>query len=194
MSDMSAIPVPKLSVEEYLALDRAAEIRCEYHDGELFPVVAVTFEHARVTANTVYRFSERLYGKPCRVLNSPIRVRVSPTKFVYPDILVFCGKPDFTDDMQDTITNPRVIVEVLSPSTADYDYGGKFALYRRLPSFEEYFLIAQDEPRIEVFRKDPANRWILSSYAGLESTVRVESLDIVLPLAEIYFEAAPSVE
>jgi Uma2 family endonuclease len=191
MSLMSASPIPKLSVEEYLALDRVAEIKCEYHDGEIFPVVAVTFEHARVTANTVYRFSERLYGKPCRVLNSPIRLRVSPTKFVYPDILVLCGKPDLTDDIKDTITNPKVIVEILSPSTADYDYGGKFALYRGLPSFEEYLLIAQDEPRIEVFRKTPDSRWILTSYVGLEATVRVESLDIDLPLAEIYFEAAP---
>ena len=194
MSNMGANAIPKMSVEEYLAADRAAELPSEYHDGEMFPVVVASWAHACVTSNTVRRLSERLDGRPCQVANSTARVRVSPTKFVYPDILVFCGKPDFTDDMQDTITNPRVIVEVLSPSTADYDYGGKFALYRRLPSFEEYFLIAQDEPRIEVFRKDPANRWILSSYAGLESTVRVESLDIVLPLAEIYFEAAPSVE
>jgi len=84
-----------------------------------------------------------------------------------------------------------VIVEILSPSTADCDYGGKFALYRGLPSFEEYLLIAQDEPRIEVFRKMPDDRWVLSSYVGLDATVRVESLEIDLPLAEIYFEAAP---
>jgi Uma2 family endonuclease len=188
---MSAISVPKLSVEEYLALDRVAEIKSEYYDGEIFPVLAVTFEHSRVTANTVYRFSERLHGKPCRVMNSPIRLRVGPTKFVYPDILVICGKPAMTDDVNDTLTNPKVIVEILSPSTADYDYGGKFALYRTLPTFEEYLLIAQDEPRIEAFRKTPDGRWILSSYVGLEATIRVESLEIDLPLAEIYFEAAP---
>jgi Uma2 family endonuclease len=149
---VSASPTPKLSVEEYLALDRVAEVPCEYHDGELFPVMAVTIEHGRITANTICRLSERLDGKPCRVVNSPVRVRVSPTKFVYPEILVVCGKMDVTDETQDTLTNPKVIVEVLSPSTAGYDYGGKFALYR---------------------------------------TVRVETLDIALPLTEIYFEAAP---
>ena len=180
-----------MSVEEYLALDRAAEVKCEYHDGELFPVVAVTIEHGRVTANTIRRLSERLDGKPCRVLNSPIRVRVSPTKFVYPDILVVCGKIDVTDEAQDTLTNPKVIVEVLSPSTAGYDYGPKFALYRRLSSFEEYVLIAQDEPRVEVFRKNSDGQWVLYSNEGLEGMVRVETLDIDLPLAEIYFETAP---
>ena len=82
-------------------------------------------------------------------------------------------------------------MEVLSPSTADYDYGGKFALYRSLPSFEEYLLIAQDEPRIEVFRKNSEGHWVLYTYEGMESTVRVESLAIDLPLAEIYSEAAP---
>jgi Uma2 family endonuclease len=85
---------------------------------------------------------------------------------------------------------PKVIVEVLSTSTADYDYGGKFALYRSLASCEEYLLIAQDEPRIEVFRKTEDRRWILTSYEGLDATVRVESLDISLPLSEIYMEVA----
>ena len=190
MSGMSAMPIPKLSVEEYLAADRVAERRSEYHDGELFPVPAASWAHARVTMNTARRFSERLDGRACHLADSSVRVRISPTKFVYPDLIVVCGNPVFTDEVQDTITNPKVIVEILSPSTADYDYGGKFALYRRLPSFEEYLLIAQDEPRIEVFRKTPDRRWILSSYEGLESAVRVESLDIDLPLAEIYFEAA----
>jgi Uma2 family endonuclease len=189
--DMSASPIPKLSVEEYLALDRVAEVRSEYHDGELFPVIAVTWEHGRIAANTIRRISERLDGRPCRVANSTVRIRVGATKFVYPDILVICGKPVFADEEQDTITNPNVIVEILSPSTAGYDYGEKFALYRRLPSFEEYILIAQDQPRIEVFRKMPDSRWILTSYEGLENTVRVESLELDLPLAEIYFEAAP---
>ena len=188
---MSASPVPKLSVEEYLELDRVAERRSEYYDGEMFPVLAASWEHARIVTNTARRLSERLDGRPCWVATATARLRVSPTKLVYPDFMVICGKPVFTAEDQDTLTNPRVIVEILSPSTADYDYGGKFALYRGLPSFEEYLLIAQDEPRIEVFRKMPDGRWVLSSYVGLEASVRVESLEIELPLSEIYFEAAP---
>ena len=138
----------------------------------------------------MHRFSERLLGHPCQVANSSIRIRVSPTKFVYPDLVVVCGNPAFTDELRDTITNPKIIVEVLSRSTADYDYGGKFSLYRSLVSFEEYLLIAQDEPRIEVFRKTEDRRWILTSYEGIEDTVRVESLDISLPLSEIYMGVA----
>jgi Uma2 family endonuclease len=187
---MGAIPVHKLSVEEYLALDRAAEQRSEYYDGEIFPVVAATWEHARVAANAVRRLSERLDGHACQAASSSIRIQVSPTKFVYPDLVVVCGNPAFADEARDTITNPKVIVEVLSPSTADYDYGGQFALYRSLASFEEYLLIAQDEPRIEVFRKTEDRRWILTSYEGIENTVRVESLDISLPLSEIYMGVA----
>jgi Uma2 family endonuclease len=185
---MSAIALPKLSVEEYLALDRAAERRSEYHDGEIFPVEAATWEHARVSANAVRRLSERLDAKTCHVADASIRIQVAPKKFVYPDLVVVGGSPVFTDKVRDTIINPKVIAEVLSPSTAGYDYGPKFTLYRRLPSFEEYLLIAQDEPRIEVFRKTPDSRWILTTYEGLESIVRVESLEIDLPLAEIYFE------
>lgn len=191
MWNMSAMPIPKLSVEEYLAIDRASEIRNEYHDGEIFPVVAATWEHARIAVNVGRRLAERLDGGACHLANSSLRIRVRPTKFVYPDFVVVCGKPVFTDEAQDTIINPKVILEILSPSTADYDYGGKFALYRGLPSFEEYVLIAQDEPRIEVFRKASDDRWILTIYKGLESIARVESLNIELPLAEIYFEAAP---
>jgi Uma2 family endonuclease len=183
---MSAIPVPKLSVEEYLVMDRAAEIKSEYYDGEVFPILAASVQHGRVLTKITSRLDAKLSGSPCFLVASPIRVRVSPAKFLYPDLLVICGGAVVTDEVQDTVTNPKVIVEILSPSTADYDYGSKFAFYRRLPSFEEYVLIAQDEPRIEVFRKTADNRWILTSYEGLESTARVESLEIELPLSEIY--------
>jgi Uma2 family endonuclease len=183
---MSAIPVPKLSVEEYLAVDRAAEIKSEYHDGEVYPRIAASWEHGRLAANTMYLLTLTLRGKPCQVSDSSVRVRVTPTKFVYPDVFIVCGKPAFSDEIQDTVTNPKVIVEILSQSTAGYDYGSKFAFYRRLPSFEEYVLIAQDEPRIEVFRKIADKRWTLTTYEGLESTARVESLEVELPLAEIY--------
>src|ERR1700690_2048767 len=99
---MGAMPVVKLSVEEYLALDRAAEVPSEYHDGEIFPVLATTWEHGRIALNAAHLFFERLRGGPCRAVDSSVRVRVSPTKFVYPDILVVCGKPAFTDEQQDT--------------------------------------------------------------------------------------------
>ena len=183
---MSAMPVAKLSVDEYLAYDRAAEERNEYHDGQMFPVVAASLAHSALQFNIGRRLAERLDGMPCRVVGASLRVRVSSSRFVYPDILVYCGKPALTDEHDDTITNPKVIVEVLSPSTGDYDYGKKFIFYRSLASFEEYLLVSQDLPRVEVARKTPEGRWVLSTYEGLNAAVNVESLGISMPMAQLY--------
>jgi len=183
---MGAAPVAKLSVEEYLALDRAAEVKSEYHDGELFPLEAVTWSHARISFRFAVLLGRQLTKTGYQVVPSSLRVRVSPAKFVIPDVLVVCGKLEFTDEHNDTITNPKVIVEVLSPSTADYDYGGKFNLYRRLPSLEEYVLISQDQARVETFRKTPGNEWVLHTYEGLDATVTIKCLGVSVPLREAY--------
>ena len=108
-----------------------AEVPSEFHDGEMFPIEAVSVAHARLSKKVLAWFDNNLSGTGCEVLGAPLRVRVSPTKFVLPDLLVMCGAPALTDEHQDTITNPKVIIEILSPSIADYDYGRKFALYRR---------------------------------------------------------------
>jgi len=187
---MSALPIPKVSVEEYLVAERATDLRSEYHDGTIFPVGAATWKHGQLLASAGSCLTRQLDGRHCRLSTASVHVRVSPANFVCPDIVVVCGKPDFTDDFHDTITNPKVIVEVLSPATAAREYryeeGAKFAHHRRVPSFEEYVLISQDKPQIETFRKSPDGGWILTSYQGLEAVARVESLDIAIPLAEIY--------
>ncbi|HEY3742014.1 MAG TPA: Uma2 family endonuclease [Bryobacteraceae bacterium] len=175
-----------VSVEEYLALDRAAEIKSEYHDGEMFPIESVTWIHSRIGVKVAGWLDRQLAHSPCRVAGPALRVRVTPTKFVVPDFIVVCGKPVLTDEHQDTVTNPKVIIEILSPSTKDYDYGGKFEFYRRLASFEEYILISQNRPRIETFRKTAENRWVLSIFDGLESVAAIESLGLAMPLSEVY--------
>ena len=183
---MGALPVAKLSVEEYLALDRAAEVPSEYHDGEMFPIEAVSLKHSLISVNIGRVFAARLDKTPCRVAGGPLRVRATPTRFVLPDMVVFCGKAVLADEHQDTLLNPKVIVEILSSSTADYDYGQKFILYRRIESFEEYVLVAQDQARVEVFRKTPDKRWLISTYEGLDAVAEVESLGISFQLADIY--------
>jgi Uma2 family endonuclease len=115
-----------------------------------------------------------------------LRVRVSPTKYVIPGMLVICGKPMLTDERNETVTNPKFIVEILSPSTENYDYGTKFILYRELESFEEYMLVSQDKARVEVMLKTPDKRWLITTYEGLDATVVLESLNISLPMSEIY--------
>ena len=183
---MGALSVEKLSVEEYLAIDRASEVRSEYHDGLMFPFVGASLAHSVLLVNICRRLAERLDDTPFRVTAATLRVRVSRSNYVYPDLLVYCGKPALTDEHSDIITNPKVIVEILSPSTQDYDYGKKFILYRNLASFEEYLLVSQDRPRVEVSRKTPESRWILTTYEGLDAVVNVESLGISIPMAELY--------
>jgi Uma2 family endonuclease len=183
---MGALSTPKLSVEEYLALDREAELKSEYHDGVLFPICGVSVEHGRLCVRLGRRLEERLEGRPCFTLVAPLRVRVSRTKFVYPDIVVVCGEPSLTDEQADTLSNPKTILEVLSPSTRDYDYGSKFMFYRELPSFEEYVLVAQDRQRVEVYRRLANQEWRLSRYDGPEAILPLESLGISIPLTEIY--------
>ena len=182
---MGAAAVLKISVEEYLAADRVAEVPSEYYDGEVFPMAAVSVRHARIHNNVARRVAERLDGGSCQIL-AQVRLRVSPTRFVYPDQAVVCGTLDLVDEAADTITNPKAIVEILSPSTSDYDHGAKFALYRRVPSLEDYVMIAQDQPSVEVFHKTVDGGWLLNTYEGLEAVARIDSLRIALPLAELY--------
>ncbi len=182
---MGAIPKMKLSVEEYLYLDEAAEHKSEYHNGEIFPVVDATEEHAGIAANLGMVFGHRLRASGCRRLQF-LRVRVSPTQYVYPDFAVVCGKSQFAQEDADSLINPKMILEILSPSTADFDHGGKFELYRNLHSFEEYLLVSQDEPRVEIFRKQSPSSWSMNIVRGLDETVHVTSLGIEFPLNELY--------
>lgn len=180
---MSAWAVPHLSVEDYLALDRVAEVKSEYRDGLLYPITNATVSHARLSVRLGRRLDERL-EEPCSTLSS-VRVRIRPSKFVYPDLAVVCGKPAVTDEHADTITNPKVIIEILSPSNRDYDYGSKFTLYRELPSFQEYVLVDQEIQRIEVYRRVDA-LWVLARYDAPDAILPIESLNLTIPLAEIY--------
>ena len=181
----SALAHPKMTVEEYLAYDRAAEFRNEYHDGEIFPLEAASMRHARISLNLALEFDKQLKSTSCCVTQA-IRVRVNQRKFLYPDLLVYCGSPQLTDEVQDTITNPKVIVEILSPSTADYDFGTKFRLYQALDSFEEYLIVSQDQPRVEVSHRTPAGSWLTTAYEGLDAVCPLESLRIKLLLSDIY--------
>jgi Uma2 family endonuclease len=183
---MGALSLPKLTPDEYLAQDRAADWKSEYHDGDMFPVLAASRHHARCVLRIGSFLLNRLRGTPCEPWVGPIRVAVGANKYVYPDAMVICGEAKYADRFADTILNPKVIIEVLSPSTADYDYGGKFELYRSLPSVEEYLLVAQDEPHIDIYRRQSPTKWTFETITGLEAIVPLLSLNIELPLAEVY--------
>jgi Uma2 family endonuclease len=131
--------------------------------------------------------SRELKPQPCEVYPSDMRVRVSATGlYTYPDVVVVCGEPRLEDDEQDTLLNPSLIIEVLSPSTESYDRGKKFEHYRTLESLVEYLLVAQDEPRVEQFVRQPGGTWLFTATSGRDAVVHLPSLGCSLALAEIY--------
>ena len=184
---MSAHPKASLSPAEYLALERAAEHRSEYFDGEVFAMAGASPRHVAIVSNVVGELHARLKGGPCRVFSSDLRLRVSATGlYTYPDVVVACGELRFDDELADTLLNPTVLFEVLSPSTQSYDRGEKFAHYRTLGSLDHYILLGQDPPQVEHYARQDDGRWILWETTSLDETLDLPSIDVHLPVADLY--------
>ena len=184
---MSANPTTFMTLEEYLGRELESEEKYEYFNGEVFAIARPSARHTWIVANIVVEFGRQLKGKPCRLSSSELRLRVTPTGlYTYPDVMVICGNVEVAAEQKDTVLNPVVIVEVLSPSTQDYDRGQKFQHYRTLPSLIDYLIVAQDEPRVEHWTRQSENRGLLTDFAGLGQVIQLASINCILPLAEIY--------
>ena len=182
--------VRRHTAEEYLALERAAEFKSEYIDGEIVARSGANRAHSLIATNLTGFLSQALRHGPCEAYGSDMRVKVADTDlYTYPDVTVVCAEPAFEDAMIDTLVNPTVIVEILSPSTEAYDRGEKFSRYRRLPSLQEYVLVAQDRPRVERYARR-GHEWVLAEASGLDATVELTSLGCTLALAEVYDKVA----
>jgi len=182
-----AQPVTRLNEAEYRRLERQAETKSEYFEGEMFAMAGGTRPHSLVATNLLRELSARLKDTDCVVYNSDLRVKVEPTGlFTYPDVSVACGRQRFLDAEEDTLLDPIVFIEVLSDSTEAYDRGKKFEHYRQIPTCREFLLVSQKEPRIEQFIRQANGEWTLREAAGLEAEIRLPSLGIVLPLAEVF--------
>lgn len=186
---------PFVTPQEYLERERAAETKHEYYNGEIFAMSGGSPSHNQISANVSGALWQRLRDRDCIVYSSDQRVKVSHSGlYTYPDLTVVCGEGEFDDEVGDTLLNPKVLFEVLSPSTADYDRGGKFKHYRGLPSLQEYVMISQDRPLIEHFVRD-GERWVLTEIDSIADSLIINALECELPLAEIYlkvrFEAKP---
>jgi Uma2 family endonuclease len=193
------MPIEKrrYTIGEYLVCERSAHEKHEYRDGEILAMAGGSYRHSLILANLIGELGNALKGKPCRALESNLRVRIPRTPlYTYPDASVICGEPKFdpNDEALETITNPRVVLEVLSPSTEAYDRGEKFARYRQLESLEAYVLISQDVPRVELFLWQSDGTWLFRVFSGMEARVELAGLGIELPLAEIYAGVAPAPE
>jgi len=183
---MASQPKPYYTPEEYLALERAAEYKSEYLAGEIFAMAGASEAHNTLAVHIVRLLDTQFQGRPCRVYMSDMRVRVSRAGlYTYPDVVAVCGPREFADDHHDTLLNPTVIFEILSPSTEAYDRGEKFAQYWRLPSLTDYVLVAQDRARVEHFTRQ-GDGWFVTAASTLDDALSLASVDVELPLAAIY--------
>ena len=186
---MSTVRKTKLTPKEYLALERQALNKSEYYNGEVFAFAGASEPHNLIVSNVLTLFNLQLKTRSCKVYPSDMRVKVSETGlylYTYPDVTVVCGKAELEDEHLDTLMNPTLIVEVLSPSTEKDDRIVKFAHYRRLPSVKEYILIAQDSVRLEQYVRQSDGRWLLSEYSDLRVTAGIQSIGCELPMKDVY--------
>ena len=172
--------------EQYLALDRKTEYRSEYRDGFIVAMSGASREHNLIALNLGAELRSQLRDRPCETYVRDMRVRVrSGGPYAYPDVVVVCGEAQFEDEELDTLLNPTVIVEVLSPTTEAYDRGQKFARYRRLPSLREYVLASQDRMLIERYARQDET-WVLTEFSDPDDVLTLPSIGCEVPLREIY--------
>lgn len=177
----------KLSVEEYLRFEHESPGKHEYYQGEVFANAGAGRLHNKIFSNLFTALGIRLKGKPCQPYGSDLRIHIpANTMFTYPDISVFCGDLIGSETDDDTIINPSALIEILSPSTKNYDRGNKFKLYRDIPTLKEYILIDSETISVETFRVNASGHWELEEYKKISDTLRIPVADISIPLSEIY--------
>lgn len=187
-------PAPFLTSEEYLAFERQSNTRHEYYRGEIFALAGATRTHNLITFNLAGVLSPQLKHRPCEAYVSNMRVKIADGElYAYPDAVVVCGKAEFEDCDKDTLLNPTVIIEVLSPSievlspsTETYARGAQFELYRTLESLSDYLLVSQSKPMIEHYTRQADDRWLLMTYKGLDAVAAITSIGCELRLADVY--------
>jgi Uma2 family endonuclease len=186
---MSALPALQsyLTPEEYLALERQSETKSEYRQGETFALAGANRGHNLIAFNLAGALSPQLKHRPCEAYVGDMRVKVANAGlYTYPDVTIVCGKAEFEDHEDDTLLNPTVIIEILSPSTEAYDRGAKFEFYRTLESLSDYLLVSRSSPTIEHFTRHADDHWLLATYRGLEAVAAIPSIGCELRLADVY--------
>lgn len=184
---MSSAPERKITVAEYLAGEREGTIKHEYYEGQVFAQAGASPNHNRIAVRLINSLYSQLSGRGCEVYPSDMRIKVKRTGlYTYPDVTVTCGTEEFEDDHGDTLINPLVIIEVLSPSTESYDRGKKFLHYQMIQSLQEYLLVAQDGTQIEHYVRQPDDQWLYSLETEREGSVMLPSINCTLKLADVY--------
>lgn len=183
----STVEKKLVTADEYLRWERNAQHKSEFHNGEVYALAGASFVHNQIARNNLVYLGSFLKGKSCDIFPSDLRLNIPDYNvFAYPDLMIICGKPDFTDGHTDTITNPTVIFEVLSSSTADYDRGTKFMYYRSIPSLKQYVMIETALPKVVLHRKNEESHWELTDLEDVNGVVEIPVIEYQLPFSEIY--------
>jgi Uma2 family endonuclease len=186
---MASLPTPPLTEDEYLDLERQAEGKSEFHDGQMFAMAGGSLNHALLT-NRVGSLLDRQAPPGCRVFSPDLRIHIPASRtYTYADCSVVCGEPQVSSDQRDNLLNPLLIVEVLSPSTEGYDRGKKFELYRTIGSFREYLIVHQDRRRVEHYSRQDDGSWLLREHSGTGSSVAIGTLGVHIALGDLYASA-----
>ena len=184
MSSLAAQTI--LTPEEYIASERKATLKSEYLNGEVLAMSGASLAHTRITLDIATELNTQLRGKECEVITNNMRVRTgSKGAYFYPDVVAFCGEPQFEDNVFDTLLNPILVIEVLSPSTEAYDKGEKFAHYQELTSLQEYIPVSQDRIRVEQYRLIKT-QWVQTEFHRQEDVMPLVSIGCELRLQDIY--------
>lgn len=182
---VSVAPQIRMTEDEYLAFERASEEKHEYIDGEIFAMSGARRAHSRLSVRLAVLL-ELAIGRRCEVYNNDMRVYMPLSRrYVYPDASVVCGRPQFKDKELDTLVNPRVIVEVLSQSTEDYDREDKFTHYKTIPTLAHYVLVAQDKPLVEVFTRQADGWWTCVAYEAGQK-IALTAIECEIEVDQIY--------
>jgi Uma2 family endonuclease len=185
---MATQPRTFLTPQEYLEIERAAEFRSEYLNGEMFAMSGATTEHNTIINNIGRELHPQIKGG-CRYFTTDLRLLVPATGlYTYPDLMVICEAVEYEGDRRDIVRNPRLIVEVLSKSTANYDRGMKFVHYRSITTLSDYLVVAQDSVLVEHYRRQADNSWLLREYTSLEDAIPIVSIGANISLAAVYEE------
>ncbi len=186
---------PFISPQAYLHLERQAEVKSEYINGQIYAMAGASRRHNRITFNVAALIHAQLRNGPCEGFANDMRVKIAAANvYTYPDIVVACGEAEYEDAELDTLLEPTLIIEVLSDTTEKYDRGKKSSYYQQIESLQEYVLISQDVARIECYTRLADHRWMLTPVITLEADVSLASIGCVLPLADIYARVQFEVE
>ena len=195
---MKPVKNVRLSVAEYVQYEIDTNQKYEFHDGEIFALAGGSIEHALLVGNIYAELRNGLQAKKsnCKPITSDAKLFIKKeNKYVYPDAMVVCGEIEKSQETNDAVSNPVLIVEVLSKSTIEYDKGDKFHFYRQIPTLQEYVLIEQSRYVVEsYFKKDKNDLWRISRYEGLDKTIFLQSLNLEIKLSDLYFDIKISEE